>query len=448
MRSALILIALIVFGGGGALYYVLQVSGDPPVKFRMVAVDRGDLASTISATGTLEPEEVIDVGAQVAGLIQELGPDPQSINGRVDYNSVVEKGMLLAKIDPRVYQAQYDQAEATLKRSKADLEQMKAKCNQTEKEAKRAEVLRPQNAIADTDYDLSIANYEVAKANVDVGAATIKQYEAALQMAKTNLDYTTIVSPVKGRIISRRVNIGQTVVASLSAPSLFLIAKDLSHMQLWSSVNEADIGRIYVGMPVQFTVDAFSGETFDGKVVQVRLDAQTTQNVVTYTVVVATDNSSGRLLPYLTANLRFQVDQHADVLRVPNVALRWKPRAAQIAPEYRKETASAGRASRDTGEGQGNALAGSALGATTAEKPKKEKEHGERGRLWVKDGSFVRPIDVQIGISDNAITEVSGDDLQEGLEVVMGESRNAAADDSDTTNPFLPKLRPGSVRTR
>ena len=149
-------------------------------------------------------------------------------------------------------------------------------------------------------------------------------------MARTNLGYTTIKSPVRGVIIDRRVNIGQTVVASLNAPSLFLIAKDLRRMQVWASVNEADIGHIRLDMPVRFTVDAYAGETFHGKVTQIRMNATMTQNVVTYTVVVTTDNSNGKLLPYLTANVQFEMDQRSDVLLVPNAALRWKPQASQM----------------------------------------------------------------------------------------------------------------------
>jgi HlyD family secretion protein len=442
MRSILVLIVVIALIAAGAAYYILEYSAEPPVKFRTLAVDRGSVVATISATGTLEPEEVIDVGAQVAGLIKSLGEDPKSINGRIDYNSVVDEGTLLAKIDARVYQAQLDQAKATLARSEADVVQLQAKCNQTEKEAKRAEVLRPQNAIADTDYDLAVANYEVAKANVLVGEATVAQNKATLEMARTNLEYTTIKSPVKGVIISRRVNIGQTVVASLSAPSLFLIAKDLSRMQIWSAVNEADIGRIHVGMPVEFSVDAFSGETFQGKVAQIRLDAQTTQNVVTYTVVVSADNAKMRLIPYLTANLRFQVDRREDVLRVANAALRWKPRTAQIVPDARRATSGGDQA----GDAEGKRR--SPPGSDGAGPRKLKKEREERGRLWVREGELVRPVDVKLGISDGSATEISGEEVKEGMEVVMGETRSTSADTADSTNPFLPKIRFGGKQSK
>ena len=177
--------------------------------------------------------------------------------------------------------------------------------------------LLPKQAIAETDYDTVMANYKAASANVAVGKATIRQDKAALRTAETNLGYTTIASPVRGVIIDRRVNIGQTVVASLNAPSLFLIAKDLRRMQVWASVNEADIGHIHVGMPVQFTVDAYPGQTFRGSVTQIRMNATMTQNVVTYTVVVTTDNSDGKLLPYLTANVQFEMERGRGVCWCP-----------------------------------------------------------------------------------------------------------------------------------
>ena len=282
------------------------------------------------------------MGSQVTGKIQSFGPDPHNPGKTVDFCTEVEEGTLLAIIDPTIYKAQYDQAVASLAHAKADLLQLQAKCDQAEQEWKRAQGLLPKKAIADTDYDLDKANWLAAKANVDVGKATIKECEATLALAKTNLDYCTIRSPLKGVIIERRVNMGQTVVSAMSASSLFLLAKDLRRMQIWASVNEADIGRIHTGLPVHFTIATYPGETFEGEVTQVRLNAQSTQNVVTYTVVVTTDNPPsadhpfGKLFPYMTADLKFEIERHPDVLLVPNVALRWKPRPAQIAPDARR----------------------------------------------------------------------------------------------------------------
>jgi HlyD family secretion protein len=418
MRTLFVILALLAVVGGGATYFADHWKSAPVVRFRTTEVERGDLLLTIEATGTVEPEEVVDVGAQVAGLIQEFGTDPHDPNKLIDYGTAVEQGTVLAKIDPTPYEAALDQAEATLERSQADLQQLEAKCEQAKQDWKRAESLRPKGAIAGTEYDTAVANYKVAEANIAVGKATIRQNEAALQVAKTNLGYTTIKSPVEGVIIDRRVNIGQTVVASLNAPSLFLIAKDLRRMEVWASVNEVDIGAIRPGMPVTFTVDAFPDRTFHGEVSQIRLNAAMTQNVVTYTVVVSTDNSDGTLLPYLTANVQFDVEQRSGVLLVPNAALRWSPAASQVDPSVGQG------ASSDEPGGSPN-----------------------QGMLWTTtDRGLARPVPVTLGASDKTQTEVSGSGLAEGMPVIIGEADASAQQDGEATsgdetrNPFLPKL--------
>jgi HlyD family secretion protein len=441
MKAVFVILVAIVVAVGGAAYYATHMTADSAVELRTAAIKRGDLVSTISATGTVEPEEVVNVGAQVMGMILEFGPDPRDPTKLIDYGSVVEKGTVLAKIDPVPYRAALDQAEATLERSKADLLQLEAKYEQAELDWKRAKRLRPdrdapQNkaaanaqlaleyrAMSDADYDSAFATFKAAKANVAVGKATIRQNEAALRVAKTNLGYTTITSPVRGVIVDRRVNIGQTVVASLNAPSLFLIAKDLRRMQVWASVNEADIGRIRVDMPVRFTVDAYPGEVFRGKVSQIRLNATMTQNVVTYTVVVTTDNSSGRLLPYLTANVQFEVEKRSSVLQVPNAALRWKPQASQVDPAV----------------ANADSVSAESTGAP------------DRGRVWIPaDGGRVRPLEVLVGTSDGTMTEISGSGVKEAVQVVVGEEGNEdqegedSADGEKTRNPFLPKPPKGA----
>jgi HlyD family secretion protein len=454
MKALFILLGIVGILAGGAAYYATYLSADPPPTYRTVTVTRGDLVSTINATGTIEPEEVIDVGAQVTGRIEKLGRDPHDLSKDVDWGTAVEEGTVLVTIDPALYQAQYDQAKAALAHAESDLLELQAKCDQTEQEWKRAQSLMPQKAIADTDYDLDKANWLVAKANVEVGKTTIEECKATLALAKTNLDYCTIKSPVKGVVISRRVNVGQTVVSAMSVSSLFLLGRDLRRLQVWASVNEADVGRIRPGMPVHFTVDAFPGETFEGKVLQTRLDAQTTQNVVTYTVVVTTDNPAtpdypnGKLLPYLTANLNFEVDRHPNVLKVSNVALRWKPQLAEIAPDARR---AAKGANNSAAGAQPGGSAGATPAATADKNQKTDKPRTPHSRLWVKDGNYVRPVRVQIGPSDGSATEVSGGaDLKEGLEVVIGESRGAeSADDSAATkNPFLPQIRPGGTQQK
>jgi HlyD family secretion protein len=407
--------------------------------FRTVPIKRGDLLATISATGTVEPEEVIDVGAQVAGKILSFGKDKHG--KAVDYGSVVEAGTVLARIDDALYAADVEQARATLgqsqaalKRAEADLGQLKAKLYQAERDWARAKKLGPSDALSQSDFDASKSAYEIAKANLEVGQAaivqakkTVEQSKAVLRRAEQNLSYCTIVSPVKGVIVDRRVNIGQTVVASLNAPSLFLLAKDLTRLQVWISVNEADIGLIHPGQPVTFTVDAFPGEVFKGEVGKVRLNATMTQNVVTYTVEVITDNSNGKLLPYLTANAKFVVGQRQNVLLAPNTALRWLPQEKQVMAEYRGKPA----------KGKPNSKAGP--GGQSAN-PDRESER--RGVLWLPEGSQVRPLRVRLGLTDGALTEVDNPELKEGTLVVVGEAE-AVADNgkpAPSGSPFTPQL--------
>ena len=425
MMRTLLILALIAAAAGGIAYYVQHSTANPVICFHTETIQRGDLLSTIGATGTVEPEEVVDVGAQVAGLIVEFGVDPHEPKKLIDYGSVVEKGTVLARIDPTSYEAALDQAKANLQQAEGNQIQFDAKLVQTERDWQRAKKLVVTHAIADLDYDTAQLAYESARSGVVVGQATIAQMRAALKMAQVNLGYTTIASPVRGVIIDRRVNIGQTVVASLNAPSLFLIAKDLRRLQVWASVNEADIGQIHLDMPVRFTVDAHPGRVFHGKVTQIRMNATMTQNVVTYTVVVTADNSDGKLLPYLTANLQFVTDQRSRVLLVPNAALRWKPQSSQITPAARKTF--------------------SAVGSSITE---------DRGCLWVQtDGGFVRPLEVTAGPTDGSMTEVDGNGLKEAMQVVVGDEGNdesegqegeTAASGDKASSPFLPKPPKGA----
>jgi HlyD family secretion protein len=448
MRLIVSIFAAIIIVACCAAYYAKYLNADPAVSFRTATVTRDDLTVTISATGTVEPQEVVDVGAQIAGQIIKFGPDKSDPTGakKVDYCTFVHTGDLLAEIDDLPYKAQLEQSKAAFIKSQADLGQLKAKALQTDHDLKRAESLRqvtdipglqrPVKGIADSDYDLAVANAEMAKANVKVGEAAITQAKASLDLAQRNLSYTVINSPVDGQIIDRRVNIGQTVVSGLSAPSLFLIAKDMHRMQVWASVNEADIGRIRSrpNMEVAFKVDAFPGELFRGKVVQVRYNATSTQNVVMYTVVVEFDNPELKILPYMTANLLFEVDKREGALLVPTMALRWRPKAEQVDPRFRDEFAS-----RSSGRpGGGEQPAGGPKPGTLAQGVE------ERGRMWVQDGTYLRPVEVKVGPTDGSQTEVSGDDIKEGMKVVVGVMQDNATADSSETNPFAPPRFPRS----
>jgi HlyD family secretion protein len=270
----------------------------------------------IVATGTVEPEEVVEVGAQVNGELAALGTDPGDPSKPINDGSVVQKGTVLAQIDPSIYQAQVDYAEATLIKAKADLVQLQARCEQTRHEWLRAKNLLPKKSISGTEYDLALANYQVADANVAVGQAAIQQCEASLRAARTSLDYTLIRSPIDGVVIDRRANLGQAVIAYANMPALFVIAKDLQRTQVCASVDEADIGCIRPGVPVEFAVDAYPGNVFQGKVTQVRLNPRKVKDRTTYTVLVAPRNAHG-MLPYLTAKLRFQTERYASFLAVP-----------------------------------------------------------------------------------------------------------------------------------
>jgi len=440
---ALAAVALI----GAALVWYRNRLDTGAAAFQTAPVTRGDLLVTISATGTLEPEEVVDVGAQVAGQILSFGSD---VNGRpVDYGSQVAEGTVLARIDDSLYaaevanaQAQVRAAQAGLQRAEADLAQFKAKLNQAERDWQRAKKLGISEALAQASYDSYRSGYETAVANMAVGEASIlqagaglAQARAILRRAERNLGYCTIISPVKGVIIDRRVNIGQTVVATLNAPSLFLIAKDLTRMQVWVAVNEADIGKIYPGQPVTFTVDAFPGETFQGLVGKVRLNASMTQNVVTYTVEIITDNRDRRLLPYLTANVQFELQHLKNVLQVPNTALRWMPRAEQVAavsPETTAQQATRAFPAESAPQSGGDS------GAAAGRKP--------TGLLWTPVGEYVKPVWVRTGLTDGHMTVVEGEALSEQMIVVTG-VKTLTSGAEDTSNPFTPKF-PGRSRSR
>lgn len=427
MRQLVIAVVLVAAAAGLCGWYWYSHRG-AAVGFRTAKVARGDLRLTISATGTVEPEEVVDVGAQVAGQVKSLGEDPKDPSRSIDYGTAVEEGTVLARIDDSLYAADVaqssaavDAAKANQERAEADVVQMKAKQTQAERDFRRAQDLQRTSpgAITPQDYDMFQAAYETTKAAVAVGEATaaqarksVTQAEAVRKKAQTNLDYCTIRSPVKGVIVDRRVNVGQTVVSSLNAPSLFLIAKDLKRLQVWVSVNEADIGQVRAGQPVSFTVDAHPKETFKGTVNKIRLNATMTNNVVTYTVEVSTDNSSGRLLPYMTANVLFQVGEHADVLIVPNAALRWRPQPGMIAGDV--EVVGGDR------------------------RKGKDREAADAGTIWVPDGDRVRPIRVKVGWNDAANTEVEAADLEPGTEVVVGTA--GGGDAGGTSNPFAPKM--------
>jgi len=420
-KTAIAVAVLAAIGAGGCYGYG-KLKSDKKPSYKLGEVKRGDLVSTINATGTLEPEELVDVGAQVTGQILGFGKD---FAGKpVDYGSNIKAGDVLTSIDDTTYSAEVKsatatvkQAEAALANSKADINQYKAKLNLARADLERAEVLK-NGTMSKADYDIFKSAFDVATANLEVGGtkvlaaeASLTAAQATLEKAQRNLSYCTIRSPVDGVVIDRRVNIGQTVVSSMSTSSLFLIAKDIRRMQVWVAVNEADIGRILPGQTANFTVDAFPGEKFPGKVSKTRLNASMSQNVVTYTVEVLADNSKGRLLPYLTANVVFEVERLSNALLVPNAALRWSPKTF------------------------GDAIAGDSLKDANAS-------------LWTLEGSKLKSYGVKTITTDGAMTAINAPEaVKEGMPIVLGQlSANAAAGATQTNNPFIPKFRGGQQK--
>ncbi len=408
-------------------------SPESTANLRTVKIKRGDLLSTIGATGTVEPEEVVDVAAQVVGRIEALGDPANPHQKTIDYGAIVDEGTVLAKIDDATYKFQCEYAEATLQRAKSDLEQAKARLAQATDDLDRAKSLVPMKAIADSDYVAIVANHKTAEAGVESCKAAVRQNEALLDIAQANLRNTVVKSPVRGIIIDHHASIGRTVQAAPGGPGLFVIAKNLRRMRVCASINESDIGHVHVGIPVSFTVDAYPDEVFRGKVTQVRLNAAMTQNTVTYTVVVSADNPDGKLLPHLTARLRFELDQKRNVLLVPSTALRWRPRVPQSLPDppAPEEVAASEPAGKD---------------AATASLISENKRAAAlaRGRdeycsIWVDEGSFVRPIKVRTGASDGLMTEVSSNELREGMEVVVGDG---AAEEEEEQSSALRVAEP------
>lgn len=409
----------------------------PKIEFRTVKVQRGDLVVTVSATGTLEPPALVDVGAQVQGQIIELGKDPKSRTGHIDWNSEVEKGTVLARIDDSLYQATAAAARASLKKAEADIPGLVSRKADREENWRRASDLVLKDADSVQQYERIKADYDVAVANLAMGRAAIQQAEADLKHAEANVRYCTIVSPTKGVVIDRRVNVGQTVVSSFNAPSLFLIAQDLGDLQVWASINEADVGRIFPNQKVRFTVAAYPAEVFQGKVARrgLRRNASMTQNVVTYTVAVDIEKPAGaksdetsakkgpapasKLQPYMTANMFFEVARKDKVLKVPNAALRWRPDLEQVAPAHR---AAFLRSEHPVQDEDSDGITDGA--------------ESNKGTVWVPEGAFVRPVAVQLGLNSGTSSEVVSGDLQEGAEIVVGVAEPGSK--AAGGNPFIP----------
>jgi HlyD family secretion protein len=362
-----------------------SVGSGPAIRYVTTPVTIGPIARSVSATGAVNPELTIIVGTYVSGVIQELS---------CDYNTQVKRGQTCAKIDPRPYQSIVDQGKANLAVAKAQLEKDKALLTYAKGNLGRLTILVQTNAVSKDAYDNAKSVYDQAVAQITFDEATIQQRQAVLDAAQVNLDYTNIISPVDGTVVSRAVTMGQTVAASFQTPTLFLIATDLTRMQVDANVSESDIGGIKNGNTASFTVDAYPKRVFEGTVTEVRQSPQTVQNVITYDVVISVDNSDLALKPGLTAATRIIIDRRSDVLRVPNQALRYVP---------------------------------------TGTVPGEMKQ----SRVWVLRDRTPAPIQVTVGLDDDDFTEIVQGDLKPDDRVIVAEQRNSTNARSSVPRPRL-----------
>lgn len=391
MRRLGIITSIVVVALGIAGYVFFNGERKAPVRYRSVPVERGAVISTVTATGTINPVVSVQVGTQVSGMIKSL---------HADFNSTVKAGDVVAVIDPEPFRARRDQAAGNLEMAKANLARAKTDLAQRGRELARAKSLVAQQFVSQNDVDLAVTNQQSAEAQVKVAEAQVRQAEAALNSAELDLKYTVIQSPVNGIVVARNVEVGQTVAASFATPNLFLIALDLTKMQVDTNVSESDIGGITEGKEATFAVDAYPGERFQGTIRQVRLAPINVQNVVTYNVVVAVDNKDLRLKPGMTANVSIVVARKDDVLKLPNGALRFHPPKEQP---------------QETRQGKptpvGGSRAPSAAGETRA--PTKT--------VWKQTATGeLEAVLVQTGISDGLVTEILSGELREGDEVIVG----------------------------
>jgi HlyD family secretion protein len=391
------IVILLLVAGGLAVYFK---KADGGAKYKTVPVTRGPLRASITATGTMNPVTTVLVGTQVSGTIKKL---------HVDFNSRVKKGQTIAEIDPATFQAQVDQAAANVLAARANVEKAKATLQDSIRTSDRNKQLFSRNIIARSELDTAESNRDANAAQLSASTAQVAQTEAALRFAETNLHYTRIISPVDGIVVSRNVDVGQTVAASFQTPTLFTIAQDLTKMQIDTNVDEADIGRIRTGQDVEFTVDAYPDNTFHGRVEQIRISPITVQNVVTYDVVIKVDNQDLKLKPGMTANVSVTVAGRDDVVKIPNAALRFRPsEKTGVAPRQAPVGSMTGR---PPGPGPAGSSGGFNKGGARGAKP---KEYA----VWVLEAGNPKRVPVTVGISDGAFTEVVSGDLKEGQQVI------------------------------
>jgi HlyD family secretion protein len=429
--ASLVVVAIAVFAA-------FQFKGADKPQYFTVKVDRGDIREVVEATGTINAVTTVQVGSQVSGTISRLF---------ADFNSKVKKGQLIAQIEPSLFEGTLLQAKADLANAranlltaKANLEKAQATAVQTKADYARTVDLTKEGVMSPQQLDLAKANADSAtagvsgaQAQVTQAAAQVLQKEAAVTVAQTNLNYTTIHAPIDGTVIARNVDVGQTVAASLQAPTLFTIAQDLTKMQVYASTDESDVGMIRTGQIVSFKVDAYPKDTFTGRVSQVRMNATTVQNVVTYNTVIDFDNPDTKLFPGMTAYITIPVASAKSVLRLPNGALRYKPdmKPEDIRALYQKYGLTSGEQARAPGNGAANS--GGAAGRQ-ARAQGAQGGGGDTGQpraprmdvsvIWkLRPDKTLEPVKIRTGITDHTVTEVAqvlNGQVNEGDQLVTG----------------------------
>ena len=436
MSRARILTIIVVVVVAGVAAGALLKPRKEPIRYREAEITRGPIESRVSATGTLNPVDQVEVGTQVSGIIQSI---------YVDYNDRVRPGQVLARIDPSLLRAQKSQAEA-------NLEKARAAADEAERALRRSQELRAQGLLAEADLD-------VVQTTRRSRLADVRQAEAALELARVNLEHSTIISPIHGIVISRNVDVGQTVAASLQAPKLFQIARDLAEMQLEARVDEADIGSVREGQLVTFTVDSYPDESFEGRVLQIRAEPIVESGVVSYVVVVRVANPEAKLLPGMTANVTVVTARRENALLVSNAALRYQPRPERGEDRRGGGTASAAgtgaamsrerAAARQPGRAAGGSPGGP-VGRPEGGPPGGRAPAGTK-RIWtLQPGRGPEPVPVRTGITDGTVTELVECPLPEGAKVVVGEIAPEERNAGGAANPLGGGMRPmgGPQRAR
>jgi HlyD family secretion protein len=430
------LVALVLVGGAAAFLIVKKpwAKGAPPITFQTVTVGRGSIAAQVTANGTLSARGTVLVGAQVSGRVTEIS---------VDFNSKVKKGQIIAKLDDSLLKAQIDQAQAAYDLAVANQRKSAVTLADAERQLKRQQTLQEQQLVAGATVETAQVTRDTAAAAVAAANAQVNQASANLKQARTNLSYATIISPTDGVVLSRAVDVGQTVAASLQAPTLFTIAEDLSRMQIDTAVAEADVGRLTEGMKAQFTVDAFAGKPFEGVVRQVRNAPTTTSGVVTYDAVIDVDNQDNSLRPGMTANVTFVLAQVADAVKIPNAALRFKPTREQLTAireqlgggsggrGWRGSGGSDGsgrpRGNREGGGGVGTGGAGGGGSPGGSGAPGGRRDFGDKKPVYKLEDGRPKMVLVKPGLTDGSSTEMLEGDLQAGDQLITEISGVAAA---------------------